>query len=166
MATSATNQTADATQTPEQEIQSRIESLQSNLKSYMDSQKTVMKDMVSTLGQIQKLFNKAAKSKNKTRRRVSNPQQFVLDSKVAKKLAKLGLKEAQYSRSALMKGISAYIREKSLQNPDKKTVWVADSTIASALGISKGDEKSYLSINQLITPLLENATKVAASESS
>lgn len=166
MATSATNQSADATLTPEQEIQERIDSLQTNLTTYMNSQKTVMKDMVSTLSQIQKLFTKTAKSKTKTRRRVSNPQQFVLDSKVAKKLTKLGLKETQYSRSALMKGISSYIRKKSLQNPEKKTVWVADATIASALGLTKGDEKSYLSINQLISPLLENATKVSAQESS
>lgn len=157
-----TQATSAADATPEQEIQARIESLQTNLKAYMDSQKTVMKEMVSAIGNIQKLFAKSVRSnKGKSRRRVSNPQRYELDSKTAKGINKLGLEGNTFSRSDLMKGISAYIREHKLQNADKKTVWLADATIAKVLNVAKGSENSYLQINQLITPLLKDATKVA-----
>jgi DNA gyrase/topoisomerase IV subunit B len=98
----ATAATTDAVSvTPEQEIKSRIETLQSNLKNYMDSQKTVLKEMVSTLGQIEKLFNKASKTK-KTRRRKSAPQRFQLEAKTAKSLSKLGLEGDTFTRAELM----------------------------------------------------------------
>lgn len=163
----STAQTTEvASVTPEQEIQSRIESLQTNLKSYMDSQKTVMKEMVTTIGQIQKLFAKTVRSHNKkSRRRVSNPQMYKLDTKVYKGLQKLGISGETFSRADLMKGISGYIREHNLQNPKKKTVWIADASISKVLGVSKGSENSYLQINQLITPLLATATKITQTSS-
>lgn len=120
--------------------------------------------MVSTLGQIEKLFNKASKTK-KSRRRKSAPQKFQLESKTAKTLSKLGLEGDTFTRAELMQGISAYIRNKNLQNPDKKTVWLADSTISKVLGVSKGSENTYLSINQLITPIVKASTKVATESS-
>jgi len=52
-----------------------------------------------------------------------------------------------------------------LQNPDKKTVWVADTTISKVLDVSKGSENTYLSINQLITPIVKASTKVATESS-
>lgn len=150
--------------TSEQEIKSRIETLQSNLKNFMDSQKTVLKEMVSTLGQIEKLFNKASKTK-KSRRRKSAPQKFQLESKTVKSLSKLGLEGDTFTRAELMQGISGYIRNMKLQNPDKKTVWVADTTISKVLDVSKGSENTYLSINQLITPIVKASTKVATESS-
>jgi chromatin remodeling complex protein RSC6 len=156
--------TAATETTPEQEIQARIESLQSNLKGYMDSQKTVLKDMVSTLGQIQKLFAKTVRSKGKSRRRVSPPQYFKLEAKTAKSFAKLGLKGDTFTRSELMKSVSAYVRAHNLQKEinGKKTGWSADATLAKVLGISKGSVNTYLQINEFVTPIIKASTKVSA----
>lgn len=165
MAAAKTQATNTIETTPESEIQGRIETLRTNLKDYIDTQKVVMKEMVTTLGQIEKLFAKTVRQKSK-RRRQTTPQRYSLDSKVAKSLSKLGLSGNVFTRSEVMKGVSAYIREHNLQNKENKSVWFADATISKVLSVAKGSENSYLQINKLITPLFKTATKVAPEEAS
>lgn len=152
-------------QAPEVELQSRIDALQSGLKDYMTNQKDVLKEMVATLTQIQKLVTKTVRMKSKGRRRNTTPQQYRLATKDAKTLSKLGLSGDVFSRSQVMKAVSAYIREHNLQNPDKKSVWVADAGISKVLDVKKGSENSYLQINKLITPFFKDAEKVATESS-
>lgn len=155
-------------QTPSDEIQERIESLQTNLKDYMVKQKDVMKDMVSTLTQVQKLITKTLKQKSKGRRRNTTVHRYKLDAKSAKSLSKIGLSGDTFSRSEVMKAVSAYIKQHNLQNPDKKTVWEPDSTLTKVFGVKKGEECSYLQINKFIAPFFKDAEKVEpeAAESS
>lgn len=147
-------------QTPAQELRARIEALQQSIKAFADTQRAVLKEMVGALGDLNKQLTKLSKAKKP--RKKSPPQQFKLEAKAAKSLHKLGLKGDTFTRAELMKGVSTYIRENKLQKEDDKKLWVADATLSKVFDVSKGDEKTYLSLTQLVTPLIRAATKVAA----
>ena len=123
-----------------------------------------MKDMVSTLTQLQKLVTKSARQKNKGRSRNTTVHRFKLQDDHAKSLSSLGLSGDTFTRSEVMKAVSAYIKSKSLQNDNKKTVWKADKTLIKLFGLKKSEEYSYLHINKFIVPFFKEAEKVAAVE--
>lgn len=156
-------QTQQKQQAPEDEIQERIQLLQSELKDYIVKQKDVMRNMLQTLSGLQKSVAKAARMSNKSRRRKSPVHRFKLNSKSVKTLSSLGLSGDTFSRSEVMKAVSAYVKSKSLQNPNKKTVWSPDKTLQKMFSLKKGDEYSYLQINKFIAPFFKDAEKVEAS---
>jgi len=153
----ATTSEVQQTEVQQTEVQTLFESilsdshaLQSNYKKWSVTVKKLQKEM-------EKEQKKLAKKKPK-RQVKQNPQ------KVTKSMRTFMTKNYKedpvtgivvvhseaYTRQMMMKAVSAYIKEHTLQNPENKKKWKRDATLTKLFGLKK-EWYTFMEINGILS---------------
>ena len=130
----------------------------SQIASQVDQQvqmwRQISKDLKKTEKEITK-EHKRLRTVPKTKRTVIQKpikvNAAMKDFLIALKVNEEGKPQDEYTRQVMMKAVSQYIKEQSLQQAEDKKKWKPDATLAKLFSLKKTDEKTFMNINGLIS---------------
>jgi chromatin remodeling complex protein RSC6 len=136
---------------PENEVQTLFKSILEESQSLQTS----YKNWCQTVKKLQKEMEKEAKklAKQKPKRKVKQKPQKVTKSMRTFMVKNGGEDSEAYTRQVMMKAVSAYIKEKKLQNEENKKQWKKDSTLTKLFGL-KEDWYTFMQINGLLSRIV------------
>ncbi len=157
---SVVNMSSSANETtPESAPYSTTETL-SNLISIVETQQTSMRDLHRKLKKLDKEITKEHKRLSK----VNKPKKKIVQkpTKVSKSMVKFMKKmnapeheDGGWSRQAMMRAVSSYVKSKDLQVKESRKNWKPDSTLTKLFNLETDQTYSFININGLISRVVE-----------
>ena len=137
----------------------------------MDSKEPTLESLSADVVSLTKLVKKLQRQLNKISKHVEIPEPpgerkqsgFAKPQAISEELAKfLGMdKDSLIARTEVTQRITAYIKEKELQNPDNKREILPDAALKALLKPAPGDVISFFTLQRYMAPHYPKPVKAA-----
>ncbi|ADX05914.1 SWIB-domain-containing protein [Organic Lake phycodnavirus 1] len=134
--------------------------LMGELNSALVNTKLAMKALEKQVSKEMKVLDKFNQKKNKNKG-TRAPSGFVKPTKISDELAVFLKKEkgSMMARTEVTKEMTAYIREKSLQDKANGRKILPDASLKKLLNLSASDELTYFNLQKYMSPHFEKSVK-------
>ena len=157
---SVVNMSSSTTETPTEPVAYSTTETLSNLIGIVEAQQSSMRDLQRQLKRLEKEVIKEHKRLSK----VNKPKRIIVQkpTKVSKSMTKFMKKmnvpeheSGGWTRQAMMKAVSSYVKTKDLQLKESRKNWKPDSTLAKLFSLESDSVYSFININGLISRVVE-----------
>lgn len=139
---------------------SGVVSLLGDLNSTLTNTKLAVKTLEKMVSREMKVLDKINEKKNKNKGNRA-PSGFVKPTKISDELAVFLKKEkgSMMARTEVTKEMTAYIREKSLQDKENGRKILPDASLKKLLNLGSEDVLTYFNLQKFMSPHFEKSVK-------
>ena len=161
MSTTEQQMNTSETQSTSQSGGTTLSATLAALGEQVDLQMRSFRDMSKALKKLEKEVAREHKRLSKTPKvkRTVKQTPTAVNATMSKFLTAQSVEgvDGKWTRQSMMKGISAYIKEKGLQLDEDKKKWKPDATLNKLFSLEKGSLYTFMNINGLISRVVVKA---------